>query len=413
MNLYRFRILLIVILFCACADNDTQIINTTAVARIDSTLRSFIDSGKFAGASALIYEKDREVYYNAFGMADREADKPIERNTIVQIFSMTKPITGVALMILYEGGAFQLDDPVSKYAPEFADMKVYAGQDPSGEPILEEPRREMTIRDLTRHTAGFATGADNPGVGPLFAAAMSMNEQSTLSDLAQQLGSVPLWFHPGERWSYGLSVDVQAFLVERISGQPFYQFVRERILDPLGMNATRYYVPEGDRDRFAALYSRNEDGTLTRVPDEQAHAFNTRQMALTPGGFGLTSTIDDYMRFARMLVNEGELDGVRILRPETVQLMATNHLSDDVTERSWLPSKGSVGFGIDFAVRIRPPASPEENYGIVGEYFWDGAASTLFWVDPVNKLTGVLFVQAVPFDGVGLHKSFREAVYGR
>jgi CubicO group peptidase (beta-lactamase class C family) len=134
---------------------------------------------------------------------------------------------------------------------------------------------------------------------------------------------------------------------------------------------------------------------------------------MTPGGFGLTSTIDDYMRFARMLVNEGVLDGVRILRPETVRLMATNHLSDDVTDRSWLPSKGSVGFGIDFAVRIRPPASPEENYGIVGEYFWDGAASTLFWVDPVNKLAAVLFVQAVPFDGVGLHKSFRDAVYGQ
>jgi CubicO group peptidase (beta-lactamase class C family) len=272
-----FILLSFVALFYACADKTKPIIDDSAAARIDSTLQYFIDSGTFAGASALIYEKDREVYYNAFGMADREAGKPMERNTIVQIFSMTKPITGVAFMLLYEEGAFQLDDPLSMYAPEFADMKVYAGQDPSGEPILEDPRREMTIRDLTRHTSGFATGPDNPGVGPLFAGAMSMEAIASLSEFAHRLGSVPLWFHPGDRWSYGLSVDVQAFLVERISGQPFYQFVRERILDPLGMTQTRYYVPENDRDRFAALYTRNEDGTLTRVPDEQAHAFNTRR----------------------------------------------------------------------------------------------------------------------------------------
>jgi CubicO group peptidase (beta-lactamase class C family) len=408
-----FILLSFVALFFACADKAKPIIDDSAAARIDSTLQYFIDSGKFAGTSALIYEKDREVYYNSFGMADREAGKPMERSTIVQVFSMTKPITGVALMILYEEGAFQLDDPVSKFAPEFANLHVYAGEDPSGNPILEEPRREMTIRDLTRHTSGFATGPDNPGVGPIFASAMSMEAMNSLSEFARRLGGVPLWFHPGDRWSYGLSVDVQAFLVERISGIPFYQFVRERILNPLGMTDTRYFIPETDRGRFAALYTRNEDGTLNRIPDEQAHAFNTREMTLTPGGFGLTSTIDDYMRFARMLVNEGVLDGVRILRPETVRLMATNHLSDDVTDRSWLPSKGSVGFGIDFAVRIRPPASPEENYGVVGEYFWDGAASTLFWVDPVNKLAAVLFVQAVPFDGVGLHKSFRDAVYGQ
>ncbi len=176
---------------------------------------------------------------------------------------------------------------------------------------------------------------------------------------------------------------------------------------------TRHFVPEGDRDRMAALYDRNDEEGLTRVPDEGAFAFNTNHWALTPGGFGLTSTLDDYMRFARMLVNEGEYEGVRILQPETVRLMATNHLPDSVTERSWLPSKGQVGFGIDFAVRVRPPVSAEENNGVVGEFFWDGAASTLFWVDPSNDLTAVLFVQLFPFDQVGLHKQFRDAVYGR
>ena len=177
------------------------------------------------------------------------------------------------------------------------------------------------------------------------------------------------------------------------------------------MSTTRYVVPESDMGRFAAVYRRSDDpAPLSRVPDENANAFNTKDWPLKPGGFGFTSTVDDYMRFARMLVNEGTLDNKTILKEETVKLMATNHLSDSVKERMWLPGKGQVGFGIDFAVRVRPPASKEENNGVVGEFFWDGAASTLFWVDPKNELTAVLFVQIMPFDG-SLHKKFRDAVY--
>jgi CubicO group peptidase (beta-lactamase class C family) len=388
-----------------------RVIDAAARTRIDSALRRFVESGMVVGASALVYEKGDEVYFNAYGMADREAGRPMTRDAIVQIFSMTKPITGVALMTLYEQGKFQLDDPVSKYAPELANVRVYAGVDSSGAPMLVRPHRPMTIRDLTRHTAGFATGEDNPGVGPLLKAADPMRPSNTLTQMAERLGRVPLWFHPGERWAYGPSVDVQAFLVERISGQPFDQYVQQHILAPLRMRETRYFVPESDRGRFAALYQRRDSSALTRVPDESGRAFNTNHWPLTPGGYGLTSTLDDYMRFARMLVNGGELGGARILRPETVRLMATSHLSDSVTDRSWLPSKGQVGFGIDFAVRVRPPASAAENNGVVGEFFWDGAASTLFWVDPVNQLTAVLFVQVVPFHGV-LHKQFRDAVYG-
>jgi CubicO group peptidase (beta-lactamase class C family) len=389
-----------------------RVVDDAAQARIDTTLSRFVNDGTIAGASALIWEDGQEVYYNAYGMADRSAGIPMDRNTIVQIFSMTKPVTGVALMQLYERGAFQLDDPLAKYAPEFANLKVYAGVDGSGQPILEEPRRPVTIRDLTRHTAGFANGANNPGVGPLYAAADPMNRENTLSQFAEKLGQVPLWFQPGERWEYGISVDVQAFLVERLPGVPFDRYISENIFQPLGMKDTRYFVPEADRRRLSAMYVRGQDGTLTQQ-GAGALSFNTNRWALTPGGFGLVSTLDDYMRFARMLQNEGELDGVRILRPETVRLMATNHLPESVTERSFLPSKGRVGFGIDFAVRTQPPASAEENYGEVGEFFWDGAASTLFWVDPANDLTAVLFVQLMPFDQVKLHKRFRDAVYGR
>jgi CubicO group peptidase (beta-lactamase class C family) len=387
------------------------LINDSVKARIDAALKNFVDSGKIAGVSALIVEKNKEVYFNAFGYADREAKTPMDRNTLTRIFSMTKPVTGVALMTLYEKGAFQLDDSLSKYASEFANMKVYKGVDASGKLILERANRPITIRDITRHTAGFATDPDVAGLGELLKSTDPMNRENTLAVMAKKMGSLPLAFHPGEQWSYGPSVDVQAFLVERLSGKPFDQYIKETIFEPLGMTSTRYVVPETDMKRLASVYRKNDNGELERVPDEDANAFNSKDWPLKPGGYGLTSTIDDYMRFARMLVNEGTFDNATILKPQTVKLMATNHLADSVTERMWLPSKGQVGFGIDFAVRHSPAASSDENIGTVGEFFWDGAASTLFWVDPVNELTAVLFVQKFPFDRE-LHKKFRDAVYG-
>lgn len=387
------------------------VIDKSVKARIDSTLKSFVDSGRIAGVSALIFEKKREVYFNAFGYADREAKVPMDRNTIVRIYSMTKPVTGVALMKLYEKGAFQLDDPISKYAPEFADMKVFKGVDAAGNIITEPAQRPVTIRDITRHTAGFAAGTDIPGLRELVRKTDPMNQNTTLSEMAKRLATLPLAFQPGTQWSYGISVDVQAYLVERISGKPFDQFIKENIFNPLGMTNTRYVVPEADQTKFAATYRRNSDGTLNRLPTD-SNDFNAKDWPLKPGGSGLTSTVDDYMKFAQMLVNKGTLGKATILKPETVQLMATNHLSDTITQRMWLPSKGQVGFGVDFAVRLRPPSTADENHGPVGEFFWDGAASTLFWVDPVNDLTAVLFVQILPFDRK-LHKTFRDAVYGK
>lgn len=408
-------ICLFFLLLSACsqpAETKTSIINDSSKSRLDSALADMVQSGLVAGASALIYEDGQEVYYHATGFADREGQKPMERNTLAIIYSMTKPVTGVALMTLYEKGAFQLDDPLEKYAPEFANMQVFVGMDSvSGEIKLEPLSRPITIRDITRHTAGFATNPNQPGLGELLKAADAGNPNNTLVQMAEKMGQVPLMFQPGTQWAYGPSVDVQAFLVERISGKPYGEYVRENVLDPLGMSETRYFVPESDRDRLSAMYRRAEDGSLTQVPDSLAHAFNTKEWALTPGGYGLTSTLDDYMKFTQMLVNGGTSNGVTILKPETVQLMATNQLDDSVTERMFLPSKGNVGFGIDFAVRVAPTSSPEENMGMVGEYFWDGAASTLFWVDPQNKLTAVLFVQIMPFAGQ-VHKKFRDAVYG-
>jgi CubicO group peptidase (beta-lactamase class C family) len=413
-SLYVLLIAICCLFSCATKTDDSNVIITDAAkVRLDSTLKGLVDSGTIAGVSALVFEKNKEVYFNAFGYADRENNVAMDRNTIVRIFSMTKPITGTALMSLYEKGAFQLDDPLAKYLPEFANVKVFTGYDAKGEMILVAPNRAITIRDITRHTAGFVTNQPDTttAFGQMVKKTDHMNRENTLAQMAAKLGSLPLTFHPGEQWAYGPCVDVQAYLVEKLSGKPFEQYINETIINPLQMNTTRYVVAENNLSRFSAVYVKGEDGKLNRAPDKEANAFNIQAWPLTPGGWGLTSTVDDYMRFAQMLVNDGKLDNVSILKPETVQLMATNHLADSVTERMWLPSKGQVGFGIDFAVRLSPPATAEENNGTVGEFFWDGAASTLFWVDPKNELTAVLFVQVFPFSRE-LHKKFRDAVYG-
>jgi CubicO group peptidase (beta-lactamase class C family) len=382
-------------------------------AIIDAALKRFVDEQKLVGVSALVNERGKEVYFAAFGHADRENGVPMTRDTVVQIFSMTKPVTGVALMRLYERGKFKLDDPLEKHAPEFADVKVYAGMDENGQPKYEAPKRKIIMYDILRHTAGFTTGGDEGPTGAIYREIDPRALTNTLPQFVQKLSQVPLLSHPGTRWLYTDVVDVQAYLVEKISGVPFDKYLELHIFKPLGMTSTRFTIlpTDPDRPKLAAMYLRAEDGTLTRQPDEEAYRFNGQDWPLKPGSYGLVSTLDDYMKFARMLAGGGKLNRARILKPETVKLMATDAMPKEVTDKSWLPSKGQVGFGIDFAVRIAPPKDAAEASGAVGEFFWDGAASTLFWVDPQNDITAVLFTQLRPFDKVGLHKAFRDAVY--
>ena len=383
-------------------------------ARIDATLAGYVERGELVGVSALVYEQGDEAYFGAFGMADREAKRPLARDSLARIFSMTKPITGVVLMTFYEEGRFELDDPLEQYLPEFAGIQVYAGEE-GGDVRLEAPLRPPTVRDIMRHTAGFANGedGDRTWVGNRYREVQPLDLKHDLGQMTAALASLPLLFQPGSRWYYGPSVDVQARLVEVLAGKPYREVLRERLLAPLAMTETQYTLRPDQRERVTALYERQTDGSFVRVPDEQSLAFNAREWPLTPGGWGLTSTLDDYMRFARMLANGGELDGVRILQPETIQLMATDALPPDLTDRWWLPNKGRVGFGINFAVRVGPPADQAEASGAVGEFFWDGAANTLFWVDPVNDLTAVLFLYYVPFGKTEIQKDFRDAVYYR
>ncbi len=388
----------------------TYVINEAAKDRLDAVLSSIVADSLVVGASALIFEKGEEVYFNAVGHADREAGVLMDRKSLITIYSMTKPITGTTLMTLFEKNAFKLEDSLAKYAPEFSNMQVATGLDDDGEVIMEPANRAITIADITRHTAGFSNRADL-GLNKLAGAADLLNIESTLSEMAGKLAKLPLGYQPGRRWEYGISVDVQAYLVEKLSGKPFHEYMKEVVLDPLGMEETAYFVPEEKRDRVAAIYFANDSTkSLQRVPDERVHTINFDNWPMKPGGWGLKATIDDYMKFAQMLVNEGRYPGGSILQPETVRLMATNHLPA-VEDSLWLPGKGRVGFGIDFAVRTEAPKSKKEMNGVIGEFFWDGAASTLFWVDPKNELTAVLFVQIFPFNGT-VHKKFRDAVYG-
>ena len=378
--------------------------------RIDTSLGQMLTSGRAAGVSALVWQGGKERYFGAQGFADREANRPMARDTMVNIFSMTKPVTGVALMTLWEAGKFGLDDPVARYIPEFANARFYAGKDANGVPLYKPASRPVLIRDLMRHTAGVPYGFTDTAPDILWKANNPLSLDNDLETAAKMIGGLPLTFDPGTQWSYSSGVDVQARLVEIFSGMKFSDYVAKTIFVPLGMKDSAWAQPAEKLPRFAATYVKTTTG-LTRVPDEQARALSWAGKKMTMGGAGICTTIDDYMRFARMLLGKGTLDGVRILKPSTIRLMSTDQLDPRVTERLWLPGKGNVGFGLDFAVRVGQPKDAKENRGAVGEFFWDGAASTFFWVDPVNDLAAVFFVQVFPFDGT-LHHDFREAVYG-
>jgi CubicO group peptidase (beta-lactamase class C family) len=380
--------------------------------RIDAALKQMVAANRVAGASALVWQRGAERYFGAFGFADREAKRPMVRDTLVQIFSMTKPVTGVALMQLWEQGKFGLDDPLANYLPAFGKVKVLAGTTGAdGKPALRDPARPITIRDIMRHTAGFSYGMRDTAADKIFHDVNPLALTNTLEEFGAKLATVPLLFDPGTQWSYSAAVDVQALLVEHLTGEAFEPHVRRTVIEPLGMKDTAWTQPQERLARFAATYGPGPGGTLTRAPDEKTRALNFAPRKMTMGGAGLGSTLDDYMRFARMLLGRGALEGTRILSPDTIRVMSTDQLDPRVTERSWLPGKGSVGFGIDFAVRVAPPKDAKENRGAVGEFFWDGAATTLFWVDPVNDLAAIFFVQVMPFDGT-LHHDIRQAVYG-
>lgn len=384
-------------------------LSSAKLERITSAVGAFIDRKEIAGAVTVVARRGRVVYAKASGRMDLEAAKDMKLDTIFRIYSMTKPITSVAAMILHEEGKFQLDDAVSKYLPEFKGLKVYKSQ--NGDRLeLEPPKREMTVRDLLRHTSGLTYGfVGNTAVDRMYRRAGVLGSGGSLKDMAGKLRELPLLYHPGTKWNYSVSVDVLGYLVEVLSGKPLDEFFEERIFRPLGMKDTGFHVPESELERFAANYGPGGDSGL-RVIDAPATSRYAKPATFFSGGGGLVSTAEDYLRFCQMLVNGGELGGTRILRRETVEDMTSNHLPEDLIPIAVGPAgRPGIGFGLGFSVRVS--ATSDAPWAPVGEYGWGGAASTHFWVSPRDELVVVALSQYMPFSD-RLQKAIKPIVYG-
>ncbi|PCI80585.1 MAG: serine hydrolase [SAR86 cluster bacterium] len=364
--------------------------------RVTTAMQDLVDQGLLAGAVTMAARDNKVMHFESVGYRDIEAQSPMTNDTLFRIYSMSKPVTGVALMALYEEGKFKLSDPVEQYIPEMKDLQVYTGTNADGSMITEAANHKMTIRELMSHTGGLSYGifSQSPvdsaylaaGLGAAAAAGI-LEPNETGKDFVRKLGQIPLKSQPGSQWEYSVSVDVQGYLVEVLSGQKFGEFLEERIFTPLNMLDTAFYVPEEKLNRFSQMYVYDQDGALT-ASEMFPGADYTSLPAFESGGAGLVSTATDYMHFSQMLLNGGELDGVRILAPLTVDLMHRDQTPKAMAE-SALDQQGTA-FGLDFAVILDPVEA--ESYS-KGEYYWGGAAGTWFWIDPVEDIVFVGMIQ--------------------
>ena len=359
--------------------------------RIRPIMQNYIDQGQLAGITTMITRRGKIVHQETVGVLNLNTGEALEADSLFRIYSMTKPIVSVALMQLYEQGKFQLDDPVAKYLPAFKDVEVLE------DGVRVKAKHAPTIREVMSHTAGFTYGIfGNSEVDKLYRAALYQPKRmgmavSNLEEMVDKMGSLPLLYQPGERWVYSLSADVVGRLIEVLSGQPLDVYLREQLFSPLVMNDTFFEVPKEKLNRFGTNHMRNEQGELIVMDTPETSRF-AGPVTFFSGGGGLVSSTMDYMRFAQMLLNGGELDGKRILSPRTIELMTVNQLEAGVTsgfgERPGVA--GTVGFGLGFGVATEKPKTVS---GSKGEYTWGGAAGTIFWVDPKEELVGLLMVQ--------------------
>ena len=398
-------------------------VSTERLERIRPVMQGYIDDGRIAGLLTAVARRGKIVHFETVGMRDIENNKPIEADTIFRIHSMSKPITSVAVMMLYEEGHFQLNTPVSEFIPEFKNMKVYNADQTE----ILDAKKEVTIKHLLTHTAGLTYGRGSEPVDNRYRGANLFQPGTTLADSMKKLSEIPLVHEPGKRWTYGLSTDVLGYLVEVVSGMPFEEFLQTRLFKPIGMVDTAFSVPLEKLDRFAALYQLHKEGWMKGDKEKEKKTDGAKEKGIEgdkdrkmrleriekdpplkngevrffPGGGGkLLSTAPDYMRFCQMLLNGGELEGVRILKQETVELMCSPH------HDTW--------FGLGFAIVTdkkestddkEPKGTPEST----GSYSWGGAAGTTFWIDPEKELIGLLMTQIS--DVSSSHDQFKKLTY--
>lgn len=365
------------------------------MAELDAAMRKIVTDQDVAGMVWLLVRDGKVATFDHAGLARVDDDAPMDKDSLFRIYSMTKPVTGVALMMLHEEGLWEFDDPVSKHVPEFADLKLLVSYDEEGNVELAEPSRQPTMRELLNHSAGFGYGLSGQDpVNNAFRQSQVL-ASSDLDQLIDRIADIPLLYEPGDQWFYSVAVDIQGYIVQELSGMRFGEFLEQRMFLPLGMNDTRFYVREQDRPRFAEVHNWDEErGTLVQRPPRTDRPTYHDPNRLESGGGGLVSSTHDYARFLQMLVNEGELDGVRILTPESVRIMRTNSLRDELLMGGGPNRAGApgTGFGVDFAV-IFDPAAANSPQG-PGTYYWSGAAGTWFWIDPVHDMFWVGMIQA-------------------
>jgi CubicO group peptidase (beta-lactamase class C family) len=385
------------------------------LGRLDTVLHRYVDGGKIPGVQTLVSRRGELVHRDLYGFTDLEAGAKVAPETLYRIYSMTKPVTSVALMMLFEEGAFLLENPVSRWLPELADLRVWAGGT-ADEPETRPLQTPLTVQHVLTHTSGLTYG---------FQFAHPVDELYRREDLGNfnvpdydldeamaRLGRQPLLFEPGTQWNYSMSTDVCGALVERISGVRLDEFLRTRIFEPLGMTDTGFSAPESEIDRCSVLYACTpQDKMLTMAPARSM----TRPPTFLSGGGGLVSTADDYLRFCHLLVGGGAVDGVRLLSPRTLRLMASNHLPGGRTLNEMGQttfSEGTMegtGFGLGFSVLVDPTAN--QTLGSKGLYGWGGAASTAFWIDPDEELAVVFMTQLLPSTTYPLRRHLQAGVY--
>ncbi len=377
------------------------------LATLTPVLKSYVDSRQLAGSVALVARRGKLVYYEAFGQQDREARSPMHTDSIFRIASQSKAIVTTAAMILVEQGKLGLNDPVARYIPEFGQATVAVPKDGGGYDVVKV-KRPITVRDLMTHTSGLSYGT-GPAADAWQKAGITgyyfADRNEPIGATVARMASLPLDAQPGEKWIYGYSIDVLGAVVEKASGKPLDELVRASILVPLGMTDTAFYLPKDKRGRLTAVYARNGNAPITRAPNEGAAgqgAYVDGPRKSFSGGAGLLSTAGDYARFLEMMLEDGQLDGTRLLSRKTVELMTTDHLHG-------IPFNLGQGFGLGFSVVKDVGARGEP--GSVGEFGWGGAYHSTYWVDPVEKLVVVYLTQLNPAGDIDDFARLRALVY--
>ncbi|HEY2121630.1 MAG TPA: serine hydrolase domain-containing protein [Candidatus Acidoferrum sp.] len=362
--------------------------------RLHNLIQGEVDKKQLAGAVTILARHGRVVEYRTYGTRDLASGAPMTKDVIFRDYSMTKPVTGVAMMILYEQGKWLPSDPIAKYIPEFAQLKVFKGVGADGKMILVDPIHPPTMQELMTHSAGFSYGSGHSVVDAMYQEKKPM-QSANLQEMINRLATIPLNYQPGQGWTYSISMDIEGYLVEKLSGQSLPDFMRDHIFVPLDMKDAGFFVPEEKRARFATNYREDAQGQLVSTAAAGGPSDYASQPTVPSGGGGLVSTAEDYYHFAQMLGNGGKFGDNRVLAPATVKLLASNHLPANLLTGEFGIGqhimRPGFGYGFNCAVIFDPPeASMPDGKGT---FFWDGAAGTWFWVDPTNDIVFVAMIQ--------------------